>query len=84
MTTLDDLKKYLLDHNKLCTVTHPGQPNYSENSRGRKCHATLDGKNSLCKMLVAKRHDPAKGAHWSTINNGLCRICARRYVQEEA
>lgn len=51
---------------RVCTATHPQQPNYSGNARGRKLHLVSQTKRNeknrpmtLCGMLVDRYRDEA-------------------------
>jgi len=70
------------------SATHPDQPNWSGNSRGRKRHLALSnvrGDLTLCNMLVDEpfsetidvRIDDSWNDHW--VDNGLCSNCQKTY-----
>lgn len=43
---------WIIDGRYVVTVTHPQQPNWSGNARGRKVHIAKDEKVSVCNMLI--------------------------------
>lgn len=61
------------DH-PVCTATHPRQPNWSGNARGRKVHLAKDDKLTLCNMLI-DGYIPSSDPSCSSMDKGLCKSC---------
>lgn len=59
---------------RVCTATHPDNPNFSGHSRGRKIHLAKDAKKTICNMLVDE-YVPASDTNWSPVSNGQCKSC---------
>lgn len=56
---------------KWVMATHPKKPNHSGNARGRKVHVTVDGKTTICNMMVEKSHH----AYHDLQFRSKCKIC---------
>jgi len=59
---------------KMVMATHPKMPNHSGNARGRKVHATKDGKITICNMMVEKSHHAYHDLEFRT----KCKICFKQ------
>lgn len=52
-------------------ATSKSKPNHSGNARGRKAHATIDGKLTICNMLVEK----SRFAYKDVECRDKCKVC---------
>lgn len=59
---------------RVCTATHPDNPNFSGHSRGRKIHLAKDSKLTVCNMLIDE-YAPSSNQNYSMFMNGECKNC---------
>lgn len=72
---------YRIEGKLVCTATHPGMPNFSGHSRGRKIHLAKSDKLTICNMRV-DGYIPNDNRNCSTVGNGCCKICFRDITEE--
>lgn len=68
---------------KLCTATHPKQPNFSGNARGRKLHLTSEKPNlTKCNMRVDEVRSEKEWSYTVFEGEGRrCKICFAQKIE---
>jgi len=73
--SISDKGNFLVDNKAICNVTHPNMQNDSGLSRGRAIHLTVDGKKSICNMLVDHLYQQQ-----NFTSKKQCKICFKEFI----